>query len=342
MPSLFHHHSLSHSTSSLLSLSMDFDLENPFTHLHHPHSSDAATLFLIESDHMLSPTYLHTLHSSPTDSSVRRDTISLISQCCCSCNIDPHLSYLAVNYLDRFFSFQGVPQPKPWVLRLLAVSCVSLAAKMKQTEHNLFDFQGNEGFIFDPQTVHRMESLILGALKWRMRSITPFSFVPFFISLFKLRDPPLLQALKARATEIIFIAQNGIELLEFKPSVIAASALLSAAHELFPIQYPCFRKAILNCSYVNKEEEEEMLGRCFKAVQEMVINGYERGGLDIEQRSDTAANVLDHHFSSSESENTFMGTSSSASAVTNRADKDGKKRKVGVRQSKNERCIQHC
>ena len=125
-----------------------------------------------------------------------------------------------------------------------------------------------------------MEVLILGALKWRMRSITPFSFIPFFSSLFKLRDPPLLQALKGRATEIIFIAQNGkelnifgkktydfpftvsinrnyvcivgIELLEFKASVIAAAALLSAAHELFPIQYPCFRKAIINCSYVKK------------------------------------------------------------------------------------------
>ncbi|XP_038901987.1 putative cyclin-D6-1 [Benincasa hispida] len=308
---------------------MEFDLENPLTHLHELHSSeDDASLFLIESDHMLSPTYLHTLHSSPSDFAVRRDTISLISQCCCNCNIDPHLSYLAVNYLDRFFSFQGVPQPKPWVLRLLAVSCVSLAAKMKQIEHNLFDFQGNEGFIFDPQTVHRMEVLILGALKWRMRSITPFSFIPFFISLFKLRDPPLLQALKARATEIIFIAQNGIELLEFKASVIAASALLSASHELFPIQYPCFKKAILNCSYVNKEEEEEILVRCLKAVEEILINGYER--------SETVANVLDHHFSSSESENTM--------AMMNIGDKDGKKRKVGY--CKNQRVqmtqIQQC
>lgn len=63
--------------------------------------------------------------------------------------------------------------------------------------------------IFDPQTVQRMEVLILGALEWRMRSITPFSFVSFFISLSKVEDPPLLQALKARATEIIFHAQNG-------------------------------------------------------------------------------------------------------------------------------------
>ncbi|KAE8646835.1 putative cyclin-D6-1 [Cucumis sativus] len=301
---------------------MDFDLENPLTHLHQLHSDDAS-LFLTESDHMLSPSYLHTLLTSPSDFAVRRDTIYFISQCCSNSNIDPHLSYLAVNYLDRFFSFQGMPQPKPWVLRLLAVSCVSLAAKMKQIEHNLSDFQGSEGFIFDPQTVHRMEVLILGALKWRMRSITPFSFIPFFSSLFKLRDPPLLQALKGRATEIIFIAQNGIELLEFKASVIAAAALLSAAHELFPIQYPCFRKAIINCSYVKKEEEEEeKLVRCLKAVEEIVINGHERRMDEMEERSETAGNVLDHHFSSSESENT--------SATKNRGDKDeGKMRKVG-------------
>lgn len=63
-----------------------------------------------------------------------------------------------------------------------------------------------------------------------------------------------------------------------------------------------------------------MLVRCLKAVEEIVTNGYERGGYEMEGRSETAANVLDHHFSSSESENTVM----------NRGDKDGKKRNVGV------------
>lgn len=73
--------------------------------------------------------------------------------------------------------------------------------------------QSDGGIIFDTRTIERMEFLILGALKWRMRSITPFSFILFFISLFKLEDPPLRQALKARATQIIFKAQNGLELL---------------------------------------------------------------------------------------------------------------------------------
>lgn len=43
-----------------------------------------------------------------------------------------------------------------------------------------------------------------------------------------------------------------IKLLEFKPSVIAASALISAAHELFPIQSPSFRSAIASSHFVNK------------------------------------------------------------------------------------------
>lgn len=69
--------------------------------------------------------------------------------------------------------------------------------------------QAEEGFIFDAQTINRMEFLILDTLDWRMRSITPFAFVHFFVSSFELKDPPLAQALKGRATEIIFKAHNG-------------------------------------------------------------------------------------------------------------------------------------
>lgn len=133
-----------------------------------------------------------------------------------------------------------------------------------------------------------MELLILDALKWRMRSITPFSFIHFFVSFFEVQDPPLTQALTARATEIIFKSQCGtlVELLavntmfkervykfnsanlhfflffqndepefrisEFRPSLVAASAVLSAAHELFPSQFLCLEHAMFTCSYVDK------------------------------------------------------------------------------------------
>ncbi|KAK9924655.1 hypothetical protein M0R45_033009 [Rubus argutus] len=296
---------------------MEFDLENPLTISHDIHSDSITSLFPIESDHMPSENYFQTLQAGNFDISVRREAMASISQICC--NSDNLLSYLAVNYLDRFLSCQGKLQPKPWIIKLLAISCVSLAAKMKKTDFSLLDFQSDGGIIFDTRTIERMEFLILGALKWRMRSITPFSFIPFFISLFKLEDPPLKQALKARATEIIFKAQNDMKLWVFKPSIIAASALLSASHELFPMQCPCFKKALSNCSHVNKGT----LLQCYNCMQDSVVDGYD-SVLEVVSSSVTPANVLDHTFSSSAE----SGRTTVTSITTLRVERDIKKRKI--------------
>ncbi|XP_011048476.1 PREDICTED: putative cyclin-D6-1 [Populus euphratica] len=305
---------------------MDFNLETPLANSHDFHfDTIPSDLFLIESDHMPSNNYLNTLKEMDFDGSFRREAISSVLRV--SCNFDPSLSYLAVNYLDRLLSSQGIPQPKPWLFRLLAVACVSLAAKMKEAEFYISDTQGDGGFVFDTQTIQKMEVLILGALNWRMRSITPFSFISYFISLFKPKDPPLRQALKARASEIIFKAQNDINLLEFKPSLIAASALLYASHELFPMQFLCFRKAISNCSHVNKEN----LLQCYNAMQEIAMDGY-RSQFDMVTSSDTPVKVLDQHFSSSESEKTngTIETISTNSSNKIWAEKDIKRRKISA------------
>ncbi|KAL5709135.1 hypothetical protein ACHQM5_019856 [Ranunculus cassubicifolius] len=58
---------------------------------------------------------------------------------------------------------------------------------MMNLEISVGDFEGEDQFIFDSQTIQRMELLILGALEWRLRSITPFSFLHFFMSMFKIR-----------------------------------------------------------------------------------------------------------------------------------------------------------
>ncbi|CAN1161093.1 Putative cyclin-D6-1 [Linum perenne] len=266
---------------------MEFNLENPLTN----YNGELHSLFFIESEH--TPSFSFSLNS------FRHEALSSILQV--SCSFNPFLSYLAINYLDRFLSSRGIPQQKPWMVKLLAVSCVSLAAKMmnRTTNLSLNDIQGNDnnggGFMFDPRTIHRMETLILGALKWRMRSVTPFSFLSFFTHYFKLKDPPLLQALRARATQIILRAQNDVKMVGLKPSVIAASALLSACHELFPLQFSCFRNGILGCSYVNKE----VMADSYEKMQELAMEEYE-SVMDRVSCSDTPVNVLDHHFFSSD------------------------------------------
>ncbi|KAK7312759.1 hypothetical protein VNO77_36869 [Canavalia gladiata] len=305
---------------------MEFDLENPLENFHDLHTDAVSYLFLIESDHTPSQNYFQTLKARDLDITVRREVISLISQL--SCTLDPVLSYLAINYLDRFLSNQGILQPKPWALRLLAVSCISLAAKMMKTEYSTTDIQAllkqsdGGGIIFETQTIQRMEALILGALQWRMRSITPFSFIAFFITLFGLKESPMGQVLKSRAAEIIFKSQREIKVWEFKPSIIAASALLWSSNELFPFQYPCFLKAISDCAYVNKESVEQ----CYKVIQDIATEEeYDESVLNAVSRSDTPVNVLDHHFLSSESEKT-KGITVPDSPL--RQEKDLKRRKI--------------
>ncbi|XP_009775328.1 putative cyclin-D6-1 [Nicotiana tabacum] len=271
---------------------MEFDLENPLPLSHDSNADIISPLFNIETDHMPSKTYHQKLEHSDFHSSIRQATISIIFQM--SHPFDPFLSYLAINYLDRFLSFHSLSEGKPWMLRLIAVSCVSLALKMRKTEYSATDIQQDGGMIFDIETIKRMEFLILSGLKWRMRSITAFSFINFFISFFKFKDLPLQQALKARATEIIFRAQNDIKILQFKPSLISASALLCASHELFPLQFPCYKAAILNCSHVHKDD----LLSCYNVMQEIAKEGYE-SVLDIVSSTSTPVNVLDLQLSSS-------------------------------------------
>ncbi|XP_072951149.1 cyclin-D6-1 [Typha angustifolia] len=272
---------------------MDFDLENPFTS-----SDDSITaLFAAESDHCL-------VVGDGADLPIRRDAVALILQAQFSCGLDPFVTYLAINYVDRFLCKQEIPRGKPWVVRLLAVSCLSLASKMKRAGFCLADFQGDEGLIFDTQTIHRMELLVLGALDWRMRSITPFSFLRFFLGFFSPPQPHLLHALKSRASEIVFKAQSEINMLEFEPSLIAASALLSAAYELFPIQFPAFRSKISSCEFVNKER----FFQCCNAIGEMAMGGCFDPTAEMVSSTDTPVTVFGLHSTSSESERTVGST----------------------------------
>ncbi|PHT81661.1 hypothetical protein T459_14676 [Capsicum annuum] len=123
-----------------------------------------------------------------------------------SYKFDGYIAYLAGNYIDRFLSEQAVPENKPCIVRILVIASFSLAAKMRNVDFTV----RYSGIIFDAQSIHRMELLILDALKWRLRSITPLSFLHLFTLVFQLGDSSLTQSLKQRASDIIFSTQYGI------------------------------------------------------------------------------------------------------------------------------------
>nr|XP_028966248.1 putative cyclin-D6-1 [Malus domestica] len=294
----------------------EFDLQE--------HNSDTIPdLFASENYHMPSQNFLNSSKHTDFYFTFRLKAISRFLQVQYSCSLDSFIPYLAINYLDRFVSKCDIPQGKPWVSRLVEVSCLSLAAKMKNTPFSYFDFQRGEGFVFDVQTVRKMELLILNTLDWRMRSITPFSFLHFFLSSLDLNDRPFTQALRNRASDIIFNAHNEIKFVEFKPSIIAAAAVLSTCHELLPPKFPPFQASLSSFQYVNKES----LIKCFNFMQEMVEN--ER--LDTMSCTRTPVSVLDHRLTIFQSENTIsnVATTTTYTSVSLAAEKrDSKRRRL--------------
>jgi len=68
--------------------------------------------------------------------------------------------------------------------------------------------EGTSRYDFDPGTVGRMELIVLTALNWRLRSVTPFTFIDFFACKV---DPGgrHTRCLIARATQVILAAMHG-------------------------------------------------------------------------------------------------------------------------------------
>ncbi|OQU89444.1 hypothetical protein SORBI_3002G190700 [Sorghum bicolor] len=130
------------------------------------------------------PDYPDRLRSRSIDPAARAESVAWILKVQEYYGFLPLTAYLAVNYMDRFLSLHRLPQEEDgWAMQLLAVTCLSLAAKMEETlVPSLLDLQveGTSRYDFDPGTVGRMELIVLTALNWRLRSVTPFTFIDFF------------------------------------------------------------------------------------------------------------------------------------------------------------------
>ncbi|KAL5218406.1 hypothetical protein ABZP36_019090 [Zizania latifolia] len=146
-------------------------------------------------------------------------------------------TYLAIAYFDRFCLRRCVDRSvMPWAARLLAVACVSLAAKMEEYRAPaLSEFRADDDYEFSCVSVRRMELLVLSTLGWRMSAVTPFDYIPCFSSRLR-RDSgggggagaAALVAVKAAA--LIFSAAEEASVLDNRPSTVAAAAVIAASH----------------------------------------------------------------------------------------------------------------
>ncbi|MED6161558.1 hypothetical protein PIB30_061936 [Stylosanthes scabra] len=214
--------------------------------------------------------YFNSLQTGDLDFGARNEAIHWIEKVRVHFGFGPLTEYLAINYLDRFLSSYELPKGRAWTLQLLAVACLSIAAKMDETEVPFtLDLQvGESRFVFEAKTIQRMELLVLSTLRWRMKAITPFSFIDYFLS--KINDdnqsPSSLRSSISRSIQLILSTARGIEFLEFKPSEIAAAVAISVTGETETVDT---EKAT---SVLIQHIEKERVIKCVELIKELSLN----------------------------------------------------------------------
>eukprot|EP00257_Ricinus_communis_P019756 XP_015578838.1 cyclin-D3-3 [Ricinus communis] len=175
--------------------------------------------------------------------------------------LDLFVPYIAMNYFDRFISgnnklptFKNKDFNYRW--RILALCCLCLAWKMRRQSFRvkkLLQVRTDLGIYGDD--ILKVEILIVRALNWRLRSITPLCFVQYFWSL--VAHP----AIKSNAKEIIVQSQGDIRFTQYNPSVIAASAVLVSYYN-----EPACRQKLIGG---NIKLDQRQLEDCTKMMTDM-------------------------------------------------------------------------
>ncbi|KAG6644414.1 cyclin-D3-1-like [Carya illinoinensis] len=225
-----------------------------------------ASMLEKECQHLPAADYLKRLRSGDLDLGARRRTVDWIFKVHAHFGFGPLCAYLSINYLDRFLSAYEFPQSKPWTVQLLAVACLSLAAKVEETDVPLaLDLQvGEAKFVFEARTIQRMELLVLSTLRWRMQAVTPFSFIDYFLGKIN-GDQTQLQTSISRSIELILSTIKGIDFLEFRPSEVAAAVAIALAEEIQTVD----NEAVT--SLLSQHVEKEKVLECVKMIRDFSL-----------------------------------------------------------------------
>ncbi|KAL7141500.1 hypothetical protein ABFS83_08G057400 [Erythranthe nasuta] len=158
----------------------------------------------------------------------RRDAVKWILHTRVLFGFHFHTAYLSLIYFDRFFSRRSIDNGKLWAIRLLSVACLSLAAKMEECQVPALSEYHVDEYNFEGNVIQRMELIVLNTLEWKISCATPFAYLNYFATKFCGESSRI--DLMNRAVELILALMEEINVVEHRPSIIAAAAVL-AAHD---------------------------------------------------------------------------------------------------------------
>ncbi|KFK28418.1 hypothetical protein AALP_AA8G512200 [Arabis alpina] len=217
---------------------------------------------------------------------------------------------LAVNYFDRFVtSVKFQTDVKPWMYQLVAVACLSLAAKVEEIHVPLLiDLQVEEArYVFEAKTIQRMELLILSTLQWRMHPVTPISFFDHIIRRFGSKCHLQLEFFRKCERLLISIVAD-TRFLCYVPSVLATAVMIYVIKDLKQCEEVEYQSQLMTLLKVNKEKVTE----CYELLLE---NNPSKKRMMNWLDQDSSSGVFDFDDSSNSSWNVSAASVSSSSSL---------------------------
>lgn len=146
--------------------------------------------------------------------------------------------FAAVSHLDRFLAQTEIVPPTK-MLQLLALACVSLAAKQEEVPQYHVDHwlqlavDGERQLLFRREDLQKMEWLVLETLEWRLRAPTAHSFLQHFVHILSSLSSSVLPTAAPQRQTFISCSHFLTELsllydgfLQYPSSTIAVAALV--------------------------------------------------------------------------------------------------------------------
>ncbi|KAK2369653.1 putative cyclin-D6-1 [Trifolium repens] len=241
-----------------------------FTILSEKEARFIRTYFPVQHEFMPTPNFFK---SSP-NILFRRHAVSIIAKHSRSIGPDTFIPYLAMNYFDRFFSMnktfkedvEGCNNDTEKV-RLIAISCLSISAKLRNKEFSVEQFLRDNNLMITPQMIMRMEFKILHELRWKIRPVTPFTYLNFYYRYFK-----QFGGYKRRCiNEIIVQAQGDHTFVHYPPTMIASTAFLAVSRMAYPTKYNEIAHPTALARLGSKEQVVQCAKKIFNLCRTMKI-----------------------------------------------------------------------
>ncbi|KAK3022311.1 hypothetical protein RJ639_046169, partial [Escallonia herrerae] len=245
----------------------------------------------------------------------RKESLGWILRVCGHYGFVALTAVLAVNYFDRFISSLCFQRDKPWMSQLAAVACLSLAAKVEETQVPLLlDLQVEESrFVFESKTIQRMELLVLSTLRWKMNPVTPLSFLDHIVRRLGLKTHQHWEFLW-KCERLLLSVITDSRVVCYLPSVLATATMFLVMKEVDPCHALEYQNQLMCILKISQEKVDD----CYKLVLELSdTNGYKQEQTHKRKywsRPGSPNGVIDAYFSCNSSNDSWAVASSVSSS----------------------------